>query len=210
MPTGSRRFLAWPRSTQCSDTRLRPPPAGCADRRSAFQAVPALLLGWLYAVPPTSGGLCRPEVGVPSRPRASSRLAVRRSAHLRRAVPTGGRRSKPSPRFFSVGCTPFRPPPADCADRRSAFQAVPALLLGRLYAVPPTSGGLCRPEVGVPSRPRASSRSAVRRSAHLRRAVPTGGRRSKPSPRLFAGGHTRFRCAARHRAGLKTGAPPPA
>ena len=42
------------------------------------------------------------------------------------AVPAGGRRSKPSPRFFSLGETRLRPPAAGCADRRSAFQAVPA------------------------------------------------------------------------------------
>ena len=55
---------------------IRPPAAGCADRRSAFQAVPALRGGWRYVVsavacceggwglrrPPACGGLCRPEV----------------------------------------------------------------------------------------------------------------------------------------------------
>ena len=131
-----------------------------ADRRSAFQAVPALLRRQRYAVPPACGARCRPEIGVPSRPRA----------------------------FFAVGDTRFRPPAARGADRRSAFQAVPALLRGQRYAVPPACGARCRPEVGVPSRPRASSRSAVRGSARLRRAVPTGGRRSKPFPRFFAVG----------------------
>ena len=33
--------------------------------------------------------------------------------------------------------------------------------------------------------------------------VPTGGRRSKPSPRIFAVGRTRFRCASRSGAGLR-------
>ena len=47
-----------------------------ADRRSAFQAVPALSLFWRWEF----RGLrprCRPEVGVPSRPRAFAPLAMR-------------------------------------------------------------------------------------------------------------------------------------
>ena len=112
---------------------------------------------------------CRSEVGVPSRPRASSRSAGCRFDHSywsakpgqaqrpalqavpalllgRRGVvstipagpPTRGklrdRRSKPSPRFFSVGGVSFRP-----------------FLLVRQ---PGASS-----ETGAPSRPRASSRS---------------------------------------------------
>ena len=137
-------------------------PAGRgADRRSALQAVPALMRGRRYA-------LCGP-VG---------------------RVPTGGRRSKPSPRLCVVGSTRFAALRAACrpevggpsrsrafsrsarralrpcgprADRRSAFQAVPALFRGR-------RGALCGP--------------AGR--------VPAGGRRSKPSPRLCVVGSTRF------------------
>ena len=88
--------------------------------------------------PPAFGGLCRPEAGVPSRPRASTQSAIRSSARLRRAVPAGGRRSKPSPRFNSVGDTQFRPPLAGCAGRRPAqfsrwgLQAVPTLVLRRV------------------------------------------------------------------------------
>ena len=63
------------------------------------------------------------------------------------------------------------------------------------------------PEVGGPSRPGTSSRSATRGLAALRAAVPTGGRRSKPSPRFLSVGATRSRCAARSGAGLKTGVP---
>ena len=51
--------------------------------------------------------LCRPEVGVASGPRDSSQAAVRRFVAL----------------------------PGDGADRRSALQAVPAILLRRQYAV---------------------------------------------------------------------------
>ena len=225
--SGGVAVSAAPPATGCRAELSSDAAAGWAGRRSAqfgrsfsrwgLQAVPALLLPWRCAVPPACGGLCRPEVGVPSRPRASASLAMRGSARLRRAVPTGGRRSKPSPRFFflgdarfrppAAGCadrrsavskpsprffflgdTRFRPPAAGCADRRSAFQAVPALLLPWRYAVPPACGGLCRPEVGAPSRPRASSPLAMRGSARLRRAVPTGGRRSKPSPHFCSGG----------------------
>ena len=43
--------------------------------------------------------------------------AARVSPASRRAMPTGGRRSKPSPRSFSVGSTRFRPPPAGLLTR---------------------------------------------------------------------------------------------
>ena len=102
-----RHSQAGPDTSSRSGARPFGPRAG---RRPAFQAVPALLLGQLYA-------LCGP---------------------LGR-VPAGGRRSKPFPRFFSVGSTRF----------------------AALWAA-------CRPEVGVPSRPRASSRSAVRGSLSWR------------------------------------------
>ena len=39
------------------------------------------------------------------------------------------------------------------------------------------------------------------------RTMPTRGRRSKPSPRFFAVGDARSRCASRRGAGLKTGVP---
>ena len=129
-----------------------------------------------------AGPRCRPEVGVPSRPRASTRAAVRGFAALpgrgagrrsafqavpalllgrrcavsrpcRAAVPAGGRRSKPSPRFCSGGGTRFRGP---VGPRR-------------------------RPEVGVPSRPRAFSRSAVLWSARYAGLCRSEDRRSLPS-----------------------------
>ena len=107
---------------------------------------------------------CRPEVGVPSRPRASSRLAVRPLAPLRGAVPTRGRRSKPSPRFFAVGIARSRCATRSGADRRSAFQAVPALLsrlavrpLAPLRGAVPAPTGRTDQRSAFPSRPRASS-----------------------------------------------------
>ena len=153
---------------EINSTRSRPAPRGGAGRRPAFQAVPALLRQQLHALSPRCAGRCRPEVGVPSRPRDSSPSALRASAPLRGAVPAGGRRSKPSPRFFSLNSTRF-----------AALRAA------------------CRPEVGVPSRPRPSSPSALRAFAPLRGAVPTGGRRSKPSPRFFSLSSMRFRPALR-------------
>ena len=132
-------------------------------------------------------------------------------ARLGRAVPAGGRRSKPSPRFCSGGDMRFR-----CAIAQR-----------------------CRPEVGVPSRPCGSAQAAIcgfaalsrsgagrrpafqavpavllrRRCAVLRRyraAVPAGGRRSKPSPRFCSGGDMRFRCAIAQRCRPEAGVPPPA
>ncbi len=126
------------------------------------------------------GPLCRPEVGVPSRPRDSSLSAIRGLAPLRGAVPTGGRRSKPSPRFFAVGNTWFRPAMRGGADRRSAFQAVSAILRYQRYAVSPRYAGRCRPEVGVPlpasrecEQP-LTARGAARRGADRRSAFPGG------------------------------------
>ena len=51
------------------------------------------------------------------------------------------------------------------------------------------------------------TRISSMRFAALRAAVPTGGRRSKPSPRFFSVGDTRSRCALRSGAGLKSGGP---
>ena len=138
-----------------------------------------------------AGPRCRPEVGVPSRPRASTRAAnvsaVSRwcPCSVPRCRP-GGRRSQARERRRFCSARPvcgFAALPGRGAGRRiTAFQAVPALLLGRRYAV---------------SRP-------------CRAAAPTGGRRSKPSPRFFAVGGTVVRPATRGYAGLKTGVPFPA
>ena len=82
---------------------------------------------------------CRPGQGSPPG-FAKCRVApsvhrTKRPSRPSAAVPTGGRRSKPSPRFLFFGDGSF----AACgrgADRRSAFQAVPALLLRWRCAVP--------------------------------------------------------------------------
>ncbi len=201
--------------------RRRGPAGRCADRRSAFQAVPALLLRPAMRVVP--GPLWCP---CPQRVRAETgvipTIGVFAAAALWAAVPTRGRRSKPSPRFFSVGGAPgFPGRRAAPALRGSAPRRGPSRRLGS--SPPRPWGPLCRPEVGVPSRPRASAQSAMRgvpgprrrpcpqgvraetgtipaiggfAAAALRAAVPTGGRRSKPSPRFFSVGDARRSGAA--------------
>ena len=49
---------------------------------------------------------------------------------------------------------------------------------------PPACGGLCRPEAGVPSRPRASTQSAIRSSARLCQLLRTNAPRSRCRPRF--------------------------
>ncbi len=103
----------------------RRPPAGIAREREtgADDAVPEP--AWVPHRLSTPDGF---------RIRASCRLAARRSARLRRAVPTGGRRSKPSPRFFSNSDTRFPWASPSGADRRSAF---PCLRAARAHGAAP-------------------------------------------------------------------------
>ena len=79
-------------------------------------------------------------------------------------MPTRGRRSKPSPRFFAVSGTRFAAlrPAVPTGGRRS--KPSPALLARSAVRGSRPCGPRCRPEVGVPSRPRALARSAVRSS----------------------------------------------
>ena len=128
--------------------RDRRPPVGSARGRRARGAV---LLSAMAQIGPRITAQIRGVQDCAIRATGDSPLAA-----LTGRVPTGGRRSKPSPRFLSVGGTPFRSPPASGAGPHRENW----------------------PAVGVPSRPRASSQSAVRRFARLRRAVPTGDRRS--------------------------------
>ena len=134
-------------------------PTGRTGQRSRPSEPPHLLgvraetelsrrLGW--APPRPCGPLCRPEVGVPSRPRAFSRLAMgvsRPCGPLCRAplggLP-GGRGSKASSRLFSV-----------CGARHSRWQdGASSARVSRSRAMP----------VGDrrSSRPGACSRSVVR------------------------------------------------
>ena len=152
-----------------------------ADRRSAFQAFPAIHRGWEYAFSRPCGPRCRPEVGVPSGPRDSSRLGVRVFAAL------SGRGADRRSAFQAVqardssrsGVRVFAALSGRDAGRRPALQAVPAIHRGREYAF---------------SRP-------------CRAAMPVGDRRSKRSPRFFAVGGTRFRGPVGPRCRSETGAP---
>ena len=119
----------------------------CADRRSAFQAVPALLrVGgarhsrWQGAASSArvSRSRAMPVGDRRSRPSEPPHLlgyvprgvippvGVWAAAALRAAVPTGGRRSKPSPRLFAIDDGSFAAVGRD-AGRRPALLAFPCL-----------------------------------------------------------------------------------
>ena len=110
-------------------------------------------------------------------------LGVLPAARLRRAVPAGGRRSKPSPRFFVVG------------DPRSRCASQQRCRVSRSRAMP------------VGDRRSAFSWLAMRDLAARRAAVPgfalprDAGRR--PALRFFAVGDARSRCASRSGAGFR-------
>ena len=113
------------------------------------------------------------------------RYAVSRPC--RAAVPTAGRRSKPSPRFSAIGSARFRGPVGPRCRRSPAFQAVPALLRpdGQRARFRGPVGPRCRTEeVGGPSRPRASSRLATGSFARCGERCRSEDRRSLPSPRF--------------------------
>ena len=122
--------------------------------------------------PRPCGPRCRPEAGVPSRPRASAQAAVRGFAALRAAVPAGGRRSKPSPRFCSSGSTRFRGPVGRGAGRRSADKPSPRFCSGGGSRCRPVSRVRYPPDGGLPLPP-------ARRRADVSRASPRGPRKSR-------------------------------
>ena len=155
---------------------VRPPPAGGADRRSAFPCLPDHPASRQYVVrPPPAGGAGRP----------TGSSAVRVRPGRRSAFP--GLSDHPAGRQYVV-----RPPPAGGADRRSAFPGLPDHPAGRQYVVrPPPAGGADR-RSAFPLPPGSSRQSAVRGSARLRRAVPTGGRRSRASRSIPPVGSTWF------------------
>ena len=105
----------------------------------------------LYAI--SSVGRVHAETGgIPA-------IGVFAAAALRAAVPAGGRRSKPSPpwrrRLYAISSVGGYMP------RREASR--------RLESSPPRPcGPLCRPEAGVPSRPRHGAIGSTRSRAHPR------------------------------------------
>ena len=142
-----------------------------------------------FALPPASGRRCRPPPG---------ELA-------------GGRRSKPSPRFFrgwryAVSTASRRSMPV--GDRRSAVARAPrgSGVRGSRACAPP-----CPPGYAPRKEPSRRSGSTPPRPCGPLCRPPPGelarGRRSKPSPRFFAVGGTRFRPPLGGRCRSETGAP---
>ena len=118
--------------------RDRRPPVGSARGRRARGAV---LLSAMAQIGPRITAQIRGVQDCAIRATGDSPLAA-----LTGRVPTGGRRSKPSPRFLSVGGTPFRSPPASGADRRSAFpclRVAPSGGLGAMRHVQRPRGAFC-------------------------------------------------------------------
>ena len=169
---------AYSRWRNGADGLERRPLVGTAARRAAGGSSPPDFTGRGYGAPNCAGGLpfqCtdHAERWGFRRDQTTWERRVRPAARRRRAVPAGGRRSKPSPPSSVPRSTPRRE-----LSRRSGF--VP----------PPACGGLCRPEAGVPSRPRRLPYRGPRRDGSY-----PGGRGSSRRPPTAG-------CA-----GLKTGVP---
>ena len=137
---------------------------------------------------------------------------------LRPRVPTGGRRSKPSPRFLRQQRCAVPRPPAAGAGRRPALQAVPALLRDRQFPVSRTGGPLVTHRAPLDSASRGSaSPSPDRRGSPRRQSAADRARADRAGDRRRLGHHhgrarvgsarcRRRRCAVRrhqhhHRAG---------
>ena len=131
----------------------------------------------------------RPPVG--TRGSAKPHVAEREEARGRLGTPTSGRHAREretSADDAALGQLEFRTP----FQSRMAQRCTP-----RICAV--TLGPVC-----------AMGDSSTAPFARLGRAVPAGGRRSKPSPRFCSGGDMRFRCAIAQRCRPEAGVPPPA
>ena len=74
---------------------------------------------------------------------------MRALAPLRGAVPAGGRRSKPSPLFFSLSSTRFRPAARGGAGLKTGVPFPAALHAEQLCALSPRCAGRCRPVLPV-------------------------------------------------------------
>ena len=131
------------------------------------------------------------HTGTAPRSGARRRNANREEARGRLGTPTSGRHAREretSADDAALGQLEFRTP----FQSRMAQRCTP-----RICAV--TLGPVC-----------AMGDSSTAPFARLGRAVPAGGRRSKPSPRFCSGGDMRFRCAIAQRCRPEAGVPPPA
>ena len=149
-PRAEWRWQTASRQPRGQQVRVRPPPAGGADRRSAFQAAPpsgrvGLRLRQAFSCPAGCAG----EQGRFSR--FGPAHAVLRAAHVVTLLTQGGAHGLE--RRPLVGTRPGGPQPRTAPGPNGAGRQRRANLAGSKYAF-----------------------------ARLRRAVPTGGRRSKPSP----------------------------
>ena len=164
MPVGDRRSVV-ARCEGVWGTVVRPPAAGCADRRSALPGVCAILpagvraetgdwftdwfTDWLIAVRGPADRACRAEA-----PAGTQRWCgphVRRAQRHRRWFRAPARCRSEAGAGFAL--------PRD-AGRRPALRC--RALCGCLgYRRPPASGGRCRAEVGAPGRVRHPARGGT-------------------------------------------------
>ena len=213
-----------------------------ASGRAAASALPSALRSRiacpLHRVPGAIVGIV-PVAGVPRPGRAPRRSAVRRSLGFAQRCQPEVRRSKPSPRFFTISGTRSRGAASSAqvsrsrampaGDRRSAVArhhvrrryAVSAVARHHAVGDARSRGPCrprCRPEVGAPSRPRASSQSAVRDLVAQRRRrrfrAPARCRPETGAPLTIARHHVRrwyeVSAVARHLRGWRWEFRPPA
>ena len=111
VPLPARRFVL---NQHCA---ARPAARGGADQRSAFPCRRVACAQSGLRRSPRCAGRCRPEVGVPLPARRLCSIGIAPSARLRRAVPTGGRRS-----LAGASSCPWGYPPR-CVARRLASRS---------------------------------------------------------------------------------------
>ena len=165
----------------------RPPSAGCADQRSAFPCLhPVSVYSDTQLRGPAGRGAPSRWLGPSRRPPSAGCAGPHRENCPEVGVPWSA--SRECLQRYAVA----RP----CGPRC----AIP--LVGTVP--PPAFGGLCRPEVGVPSRPRASSRWSYGSLAPLRGAVPVQtGASGLPRQGLTERFDRDFRAAGDHRLAVR-------
>ena len=206
VPTRGRRSRACASLVLNQHCAARPAARGGADQRSAFPCLRVACAQSGLRRSPRCAGRCRPEVGVPVPARRLCSISIAPLAPLRGAVPTRGRSSRACGSLVLNQDCAARPAARGGADRRSRSRACASLVLNQHCAARPAArggadqrsafpclcvacaqsglrrsprcAGRCRPEVGVPLPARRLCSIGIAPSARLRRAVPTGGRRS--------------------------------
>ena len=187
VPTGGRRSPSRPRdSMQIGYTRSRGPAGRGADRRSAFPkpsprftrggVLPSAQKQWqrtssaarVHEVQCPGWCKSRPHATMQRDAQARERRPLVGTARRRRAAgrtPTSGvvRLSAGTPPISIIRTDAFRCAARSGADRRSAFQAVPAILPGRLYAISLRFAQRCRPPPGELAGGRRSYRFLIAR-----------------------------------------------